>query len=339
MPLFIGGQSAIEFWRSAKSRGVAKPTRAKPAAKSGPKTHEFRLTDFDRMGIAGRPVSLIVRDAESRRRISGARCQVWGGSALAGAFLKVSDGLYVASPEACFVQMAERLSLEQSVKLGMELCGSYALNSQVEGGFSTREPLTSTKSMSRFVERATGVNGAKRARRALEYVLDGSASPAETNAAILLCLPPLLGGYGLPMPQLNAKIEVSKSAKQLASRQYYKCDLFWPQIKTAVEYDSDSWHLGTRARANDAAKRNAIDAMGLTVITLTKGQLYDAREMDRVALILAKKFGRYHRSTCKGTMTRRYELRRTVLFGDRDDGACKLLPKTPKTPKTPKSNA
>lgn len=198
--LFIGGRSALEYWRAVKSRDEAKPTRAKPAEGVVPKMQEIRSVDFSSLGIVTDPVVLIAKDARARRIVKGVRFRVWSECVTSGSFVKVSHGVFVASPEACFAQMAGELSFEQLVKLGMELCGSYALSSRADAGFLFREPLTSVRRLRCYLEKASGMNGAKRARASLSYVLDGSASPAETNLVMLLCLSTRRGGYGLPLP-------------------------------------------------------------------------------------------------------------------------------------------
>lgn len=313
MVIFIGGRSALEFWRAAHNRSAASPTKAKPHCGISPKAGDFAGVDFASLGINEQPIAVLVGDYGDRRRIKAISCSAWEGSTLGGSFAKVNQSICVAAPEAVFLQLARRLDMVSLVKLGMELCGTYSIDPTAEGGFRQREPLASVAAIRRYLARAAGVGGAKKANQALSYVVDGSASPAETNAVILLCLPTSLGGFGLPKPELNRRFELPDNAKALARQSTFKCDLYWPQIKTAIEYDSDLWHSGEVRHTGDSVRRNAIEHLGLTVVTMTKGQLYDARETERIALIVARRLHRYHPSNRKDLLARRYELRRAVL--------------------------
>ncbi|WP_251230247.1 endonuclease domain-containing protein [Adlercreutzia aquisgranensis] len=95
----------------------------------------------------------------------------------------------------------------------------------------------------------------------------------ETTLALLLCLPKQKGGMGLPKPEMNARITIPPNLRRLAKRGYVRADLLWRRQKVLVEYDSDWAHANTRSLNADAAKRNVLQRMGYTVITLTKDQV------------------------------------------------------------------
>ena len=69
-----------------------------------------------------------------------------------------------------------------------------------------------------FLDSVGKVNGKAKAKRALKYVIDGSLSPMETMVYMLLCLPVMLGGYGLPKPEMNSIIELDEEK----SKEYNK---------------------------------------------------------------------------------------------------------------------
>jgi hypothetical protein len=132
-----------------------------------------------------------------------------------------------------------------------------------------------------------GVRGQKQAARALRYIVDGSASPMETVLTMLLTLPPLLGGYRFPLPILNGRIVPGKSAKASSSKSYYSCDLFWPDLDLAVEYDSDHFHTGAERIASDSKRRNSLALIGIVVITVTSRQIRSIVEFEKVARQIA----------------------------------------------------
>jgi len=105
---------------------------------------------------------------------------------------------------------------------------------------------------------------------------------------MLLTLPNKLGGYGLPRPELNARVVPSKTAGKFSTRAFYTCDLFWPDHGLAVEYDSTQFHTGSAHIADDSRKRNSLALMGVKVITVTTRQLYDERDFEKATSIIAK---------------------------------------------------
>ena len=191
------------------------------------------------------------------------------------------------------MQMAEKLPLIGLIELGFELCGTYSLPTVAdplppEIGFNNRTQLTNTRRLERIAANMVGSHGRKKALRALRYITDGSASPMETKLTILLILPYMLGGYGLQKPIANYRIIPVKSVKKSSSKGSYVSDLFWPDYNLAVEYDSDQYHTNLSQIAEDSKKRNALNLMGITVVTVTKQQLYSSIELEKVARILAK---------------------------------------------------
>ena len=313
MSIFISHTSALEFWRSERAFCSADLSRAKPRAGLVPKCSAAEWLELEERGVRGAPLHLAVADAPSRSRAKNIICHVWHGPSAAKSFVRVKDNLYVSSPEACFLQMSTMLPLVKVVEMGYELCGSFALSPSNSRGFCTHEAPTTAESLRRYMAKSDGISGAKRARRALDYLTDGAASPMEAALVLLLCLPTSLGGYGLALPRLNYGIEVPVGGRSSSRRVRYRCDLYWSEAKLAVEYDSDMFHTGSKRIAGDAAKRTNLTHAGVTVVSVTRSQIFDARRFDEAAALLAKRLGGRIRSQRKDLLTKRYELR-TLLF-------------------------
>ena len=183
--------------------------------------------------------------------------------------------------------MATKLTFAKLVLLGFELCGTYAL--AVDGpARRTIAPLTSAVKLRSFAEGAVGMRGRKVALQASRYVLDGSASPMESTLAMMLSLPYAKGGYGLPVPLLNYRVDIPQRARKRADRRYCECDLCWPDAHLAVEYDSDLYHSDSLRQESDARRRNTLIALGFTVVTVSRGQISDGAAFNRLANQLAK---------------------------------------------------
>ena len=210
----------------------------------------------------------------------------------------------MSSPQFCFFQMAGELSLIKLIELGFELCGTYSLSGKDEysPGAETTDKnqygcpmLINIKALNAFSSRMKGVSGQKKASRALRYIADGSGSPMETILVLLLTLPYKLGGYGLPMPELNKRVELGNEVKQrskMSDKAYYVCDLFWSEINFAIEYDSDFYHTGADRIASDSKRRLDLATLGIEVIPVTARQIRDANALENLARLIAKKSGK-----------------------------------------------
>lgn len=241
-------------------------------------------------------------------------CHVWHGPPHARSFYRLREGIYASTPEACFLQLAAVLPLPELVVVGLELCGTYALVPGSVRGFRDRQkPLTSVASLERYVARAEGLRGAKRARQALRFLADGSASPMESIVAALLCLPSSFGGYGLAFPRLNYEVAMPDEVRTATGRRRCVCDLYWPTWRLAVEYESDLHHTGGERITSDSKRRAALELAKVSVVTITRGQVYDARAFDEVTRALAKLMGKRLRISQTGWLMRRYDLRSQML--------------------------
>ncbi|NLG10051.1 MAG: hypothetical protein GX562_00755 [Coriobacteriaceae bacterium] len=137
-----------------------------------------------------------------------------------GSFYKIERGLFVSSPELCFLQIASQMELLKLIELGFELCGSYRQNgidnevvannvdiiNDQRPGFRIDKQLTTVRRLRAYISKMERIRGIKKASRAARYLIDHSASPAETMLTMMLALPYMLGGFKLPTPSLNARI-------------------------------------------------------------------------------------------------------------------------------------
>jgi len=179
-----------------------------------------------------------------------------------------------------------------------------------------RVPLTTVRELRAFAPRMEGAKGYKNAERALRYIIDGSASPMETILVMMLTLPHKLGGYGLPHPEMNKRIDIGKAAKHRPGRAFYKCDLIWEKAAIAVEYDSDMCHTGADRIADDSRKRFDMTVLGIEPISLTNRQVRNAVEFDAFAKLIAAKLGRQLRFRSRRYSDAQSELRSLLPGND-----------------------
>lgn len=241
-----------------------------------------------RADIYTKPYHVLVFSRKALRQVRDTCFHLFSTRVSSNLFYRLEKDVYVVSPELCFLQLASVLSLPLLIKVGCQLCSQFSF---YDKDIYFRLPLTDRKTLAKTVNRLHHFRGAQLANKALPYIFDNGASNREIALAMLLYLPKALGGFGLPKPQLNVRVNIPTHSKHLFTHQYYVCDLYWANHAVAVEYDSDQFHTGADRIANDAAKRNALSLLGLEVYTLTNAQLKDLDEMERFARLLAKKFG------------------------------------------------
>lgn len=98
------------------------------------------------LGVQQQPLNVLVARGAPASKSQRLRTRWFGlGSIPAGLMLRMSQDVYVAGPELCFVQMAQLTSLVGAVVLGCELCGGYSHFPRLISGFYERPPLTSVE--------------------------------------------------------------------------------------------------------------------------------------------------------------------------------------------------
>ena len=240
---------------------------------------------------AGDAPELLVSSRRGRHALDDFHYRLMSNEYPAGSFMRISEDLLVASPELTFVQMCSRLSLAQCVAYGFELCGYYTLESSASDGFVASPPLTCVEKIRKYLasfDRKPGrrgnrmPRGSRKARAALELLVDYAASPREAQLAMLLCMPQGLGGYGLPLPELNGMIEIEGLR--------FCCDLVWRDACVVVEYQGEQ-HFAGEVPTRDRRKRSALEAEGYFVLQVDHGVLRIREQMDLLAQSLAECLG------------------------------------------------
>ena len=173
------------------------------------------------------------------------------------------------------------------VAYGMELCGTYCHGSNGEPRYKMR-PLTTAKRIGSFLEGCKGAYGVKLALRAAKYLVDGSASWMETSLYLLLCLPRKYGGYGLSRPVMNYRIDPERNKRSVTDRDYYLCDLYWPDKRVGVEYNGKADHSSDYDMKRAAEKSNSYTVMGNHVFVVRWWQVNRVESLELVVRQLCR---------------------------------------------------
>lgn len=265
MAIFIGHKTALVYWRTHDRNWSQPISQATPQESKSPYYSQIDTGILWKFGIDEKPVSILVSCKANMRKSQNLSPHIWSGKHPSRSFYKITQGLYVSTPEATFLQLGKESSLIQLITIGYELCGSYGLSAQSDSGFLRREPRSNPQLIERYLEKCDGIHGVKAAKRASSYIAKGSASPMESLLSMLLCLPPSLGGFGLPRPELNFPIETNEGGIVMR-----RCDLYWPDQRFALEYDSDTFHSDASKLHLDSSRRSTLEKAGVHVVSVTK---------------------------------------------------------------------
>lgn len=329
--LFLGYETAFWVWRKAgpSAFAVLRPSRIRSLSGGAPtaaKVHDFR-SEYPDLTLDALDV---VVSYEDRRRLVGVKNHIRKAPLPDRSWYRLGDGVYVASPELCLMQLASELTEPQVVKLAMEMCGSYAIDptdSSDYGMFDTNEeddenpgmakrpPLTSAARLRAYAKRLHAANSRAASMHFLRYVVDGSASPRETALFMLLCLPSRLGGYGLALPELNRRIELTLSEQLMVGAHHFDCDLYWSK-RVAVEYDSKLHHTLQEKQEKDAIRRNMLQYKSIQVVVATRQQVNNQNEFDKLARQIGRAVGKRFRTVEKDHLVARTQLRQTLFEWD-----------------------
>lgn len=315
MKVFISHDTALDYWRYhfSPDMEIGSPVQTNP-------NERFAYTKEDVLGCypelladPDKPVHILVFYERMRRYSHRIIAHRWTIGLPKDAFYGWGD-FRVSSPEFLFLQMASNLTLVQLIALGCELCGTYILLPKEVSLPTTFDaypervaPLTNIERIEALLDDAGAAHGIRKARRALKYVAEGSRSPMETKAYMQLCLPPMLGGYGIPKAELNYEIKLDEEARRISSNFSSWGDICWPKKQLDLEYNGDV-HAGVSKMRSDAARSLGIEHMGWRVITITGLQVFDIERFEVIAKEVAKHVGYRLRSHVLGQTPARMAL-------------------------------
>lgn len=314
----IGGHSALECWREVRSRistanapspydpnpipllvrlltgddanldlaAMPRPsgTRAAPTSLVA-----SSIRETNELARLSRPLTCLVGRDVDRHLVTGAKASVLGGTFPLGSFVAYGPRTIAPSPELLLLLLGRTLSFGRLLMVAAEFCGFYFIDA--DGALGASPPLTSPTRIAEYSsaltrQRAEGgqriPRGSGQTMAVVPHVCTRAASPAEAACAYLLGLSRELGGYGLPMPSLNQKVE--------AVGRDFICDLAWPKSDVFLEYQGRA-HAGSSRTEADIAKGNALRAAGHMLFEAGRRDLMTVGGMDRLARLLADSMG------------------------------------------------
>lgn len=316
MRIVLGHTSAIECWqRMGQLVSLKSPI---PASVSWVDTVFTRSEVLEYVGtnlqFLSQPVHLLVANDEQRRNSQDLICHLGLNNLSRQSLYLLDQDVYLSSPEFSFLQMASCLSLTKLIELGMELCGTYSPgDDDGQTGLIRRQALTDIAQLESFIATNPYKHGSRIAAKALSLMQAGSASPMETFLWMRLCLPPRYGGRGFPPALLNYPVLLDKKGQRTTGKNELRCDLYFPQGKVAIEYDSTEFHTAEDRIVSDSVRRGALECLGISVITITRHEYFTYNEFEGKVRQLAKLMGMRLRRPTEKQSALRQKLRNELL--------------------------
>ena len=313
--LYISHQSALAYWRTNPPWYVleGKDRNIRSLRGCMRTVDEFQSANIPECEFGEPPFDILVPASNPPRCPERFRPHKQYQQLPHHALYPLWDGVYVVSPELCFVQMCQMLSFAEALELGMEFCGTYAMRPDDVGEKAQRDyALMDANALSRRLQSWQGFNGLKLARKAAKYLANGSASPMETKLYLLLCLPLQYGGYNLGLPELNPELELTAAETEVLRTTKVKPDMLWRRQKLIVEYDGRQ-HEEERQSKHDALRITILEGKGYTVYRIMRHQLYNPLAFDSFASTIRAFLGVRKRPITAKHQYAREELRSRLL--------------------------
>ncbi len=312
----LSHESALEFHR--KRRVTAALGKPYPELSEIPRTPSGGVAVKELARELGLPTPLQLTISDGCARISSpyARCLVPRYETCAE---RICTGLSVATPEDALFQICEGSAPLRQLLLAYELCGTFAICSDEEDGFVTDvEPLATPQSILANADTKDGNRDSPRfriLRRVAGSLAAGAASPAEAKLCLAIVAPRIMGGQGLPKPELNAELPVRGTGCTLTQRQVIRPDELWSGNKLILEY-MGSHHAEAERMGEDASRDNTLNAMGYKVIHVTKHQVQDPALYSGLMELLRRELG-VRKYMPSQQILKKQEALRAILFGTR----------------------
>lgn len=291
MRLFLYGETSMEWWMHATSRNASADRfgwehlrECSPDARS----LDYLASLAPYLSL---PLHVLVEASRSKRCSPRCRTHVSTYRYPKGSFVLVASGVLASCPELTALHLSRGSAVPEAVRFASLLCSSFAFEKAGSGGLVERPAITSSKAIASYQRSNREVRGAKVLESAIPFIIEKAASPPEIDLAMRLTMPHRYGGFALPKPLVNARVDLGEKGRSIAQRTFVVPDLCWPKARLAIEYDSSAEHLTPAQAQKDSIKRIALERQGYKVIAVTSLMLKDPDTMSNVAEAVAKRLG------------------------------------------------
>lgn len=292
MRVVLSHESALRYWLTKTSdEALPSPSACQSLALASANMRDIKQAELPFGFSRGQSLHVLVGERSAVRNQRSLQVHRWCGTIPPGTFYELSGSNLVSSPEFTFVQMAARRPLCEVVEIGDYLCGLFAINDRGRGYTGQREALTTPDAIARFLDGMPGGYGVKQARRALACIVPRTASPKEVMLCSMLVLPRSEGGRGIRHVVANQEVKIPERLWEFAGTDSFYCDVYVPEARGDVEYDSEQYHTGRFRLDHTQKRRNILEVAGIKTMSATPGQLSTFDNFSSFLWMLNKRFG------------------------------------------------
>lgn len=154
-----------------------------------------------------------------------------------------------------------------------------------------RPPLLRVEQLATNIKSTSNLWGHKNACQTVKYAMDGSASPLETQCALLLFLPPRYGGEHWPLPLLNKRIVFDQKASKIAGVPSCVGDEVWDHERAVLEINGFEYHADRDGFLIQSGRPAALRSMGYKVLDINHDQMKDPLKFETMLEVFSSELG------------------------------------------------
>lgn len=292
MPLYLGHTTAIQLLDALPTEQLtyASESSLRHCAASKKALSEL---DLSLLANARQPFDVLISSPNELRRWPKVRCHKCPSELPTHSFIEIARDVYLASPELSFVLYAQNHTLAQTIVLGSRYCGTFALDASSPTGTRERKPIATPDGLRTYARSCYRLAGGKKAQRAAELIIPGSASPMESACSLVFYLSTRLGGYGFKDPCLNYVCPLDEKEQLMTGKSFLRFDVYWPDYDFGLEYQGKQSHSESQNIADDIARQLAAEHHGKTLQMVTKQQFTNTEQRLFLAQKVAQHIGEH----------------------------------------------
>ena len=188
------------------------------------------------------------------------------------------DSLQVVGPAGYVMLRSRYLDMVELAMVISALCGDYLCLPHQNSVKYLVSPLCSVEAIEAMAySMPAQTRGVSSVKEVLPYVANRAHSPMESVVQLALCLPKKLGGCGLPLPALNAPLEVSEEHSYILNgSRHIVPDGLWRDRQVCYEYDSHQEHDTQESQIErDRRRRDVMERLGFQMVAIDRGVCRD----------------------------------------------------------------
>lgn len=298
MEFYLSHTTALQLFRAVRIKGHGLICHA--SSNTGVHTESLTLELdqikkelFSSLGIVlTEPIELVVGEKKNAYQSSGIKFHTSSHFAQTPCMELIlgTSAIKIASPFELMIEMAQELTLLETVMLISEFQGRFVIDpSTSELKSNWHEPIFQKVDFERYLSSVSRYSGIRNARLASLYSFENAASPMEVKLALRASLPVSAGGYAIPKVELNKEVRIKKLESRALTEKIRAIDLLLSKgncdidtnKQAAIEYNGVVHELAD-VSIRDYRRNNELVSAGIMEFVIGKAEYDDIIFMDNM---------------------------------------------------------